>query len=113
MFWKTCLLYVYAFISIKNTSPDEGKLRAEELEILVHNFVVCLAKIFGADVHCIAKKHAPSNTFFSEIMNQIMSLNSTSYTYLQNMPIYYPSRKYKLPIRAFLEYCYLLQLFQN
>ena len=75
----------------------------EELEILGHDFFVCLLGTFGTRVHR-AKKLAPLDTFLRDHEpNRVSEMNLN---YLQNMPIYHLSRKYKLLIRSFLEYCY-------
>ena len=80
----------------------------KELEIPVHNFfVVCLVVNFGAiraprkNVHLVI-------SLFSEIMNQIVYLPERNLIYFQNMPIYYPSRKFVLSNHSFLEYCYTI-----
>ena len=75
----------------------------EELEILGHNFFVCLLGTFGTRVHR-AKKLAPLDTFLRDHEpNRVSEMNLN---YLQNMPIYHLSRKYKLLIHSFLQYCY-------
>ena len=70
----------------------------KELEILVHNSFVWLVETLAA------KKLVPCDTFFGN--HEPNCVPETSHSYLQYIPIYYPSGKYKLSIRFFLEYYY-------
>ena len=49
------------------------------------------------------KKHAPRDMFFRN--HNLNHVTEIRLRYLQNMPVYYPSRKYKLLISSFLAYC--------
>ena len=64
----------------------------------------CLLRLLVYACTTTVKKRAPRDTFVRN--HEPHRLPETSRSYLQNMPIYFPSGKYKLTIRSFLEYCY-------
>ena len=95
---------IYVFISIKTTSPHEGKLRPERiensgtlslytLEVLVH-------------MRTTAKELTPCDAFFRN--HEPNRVPEMTLSYLQNIPTYYHSGKYKMSIRSALEYCYTI-----
>ena len=52
------------------------------------------------------KKRVPSDNFFrSHEPNCVPEMNLN---HMQNMSIYYPSGKYKLSVRSFIECCYII-----
>ena len=55
---------------------------------------------------CTTKKHAPHDMFFRN--HELNHVTEIRLRYLQNMPVYYPSRKYKLSMCSFLAYCYTI-----
>ena len=91
------------FISIEATSPHESNLRAERNRNLFHNFFVYILEYFRCYA-CSTKKRAPRYTFFKN--HELNCVPYMSISYLENMPIYCPLRKYKLSVRSFLDYCY-------
>ena len=56
-------------------------------------------------------KHASCDTFFWN--NEPNRVPEMSLNYLQNIPIYCPSGKYKILIYRFLEYCYTIVFVQD
>ena len=100
---------IHLLISIKTTKPHEGSFKVlKKLEILVENFFVC--RFFRLLVHVCntkVKKRALRDTFFRN--HEPNRVPETSLSSLQNM-FWFPSAKYKLSIRSFLEYCYIIVL---
>ena len=91
------------FISIKATRPHEGNLNARRIGNSRTQFF-CMSSWDFWYTRAQGKKLAPLDTFLRDHEpNRVSEMNLN---YLQNMPIYHLSRKYKLLIRSFLEYCY-------
>ena len=59
----------------------------------------------------VVKKCTPGDTFFRN--HEKYCVPKMSLSYLQNMPIYFSSGKYKLSIHSFLIYCYTIVFGHN
>ena len=97
---------LYVFIYIKTITAHKGNLRAERLEILLPSFFVCLVETFNARLHHRGKTCI--SWFF--VRNRVPEMGLS---YLQNIQVYYPSVKYELLIRFFLDYCYTIIFVKN
>ena len=90
---------IYVLTFLQTTSPNEGlkKLVLYKLGQYII-FSACLVETFGAQhkkTCCLFRIYEPYH------------VRGNSFSFSQNMPIYYPSRKYKLSIRFFqFEYWY-------
>ena len=90
-------------LSIKATSPHEGILWARSIRNSRAQFMCVPCRDFWCHVR-LAKKRTPPDTFLKN--HEPNCVPETNLNYLQNMPIHYPSGKYKLSVSSFLEYCY-------
>ena len=85
------------FISIKTTSPDEGNLKVERIWNSGTQFFLCLVETFGARVVHHVEETCTSRYFF-----QNHEPNRAPLSYLQNVPIYYPSFREIKTFNSFL-----------
>ena len=98
------------FCKYKNTNIYKKSLvnikvieRLIKLKILVHNFF----KLCGnSGATCAPQINVSFLWYFFKEKKWLNRVSEVMLSYLQNLPIYYLSGKYKLSIRSLTEYCY-------
>ena len=90
--------YIRAHI-IKITGSHKGNLSAIRIVNSVTQFF-CIPKLLVHACTTVVKKHAPRDTF-SKTMNLIVYIPEMSFSYLQNLSIFFPSGKYKFQFVPF------------